>query len=226
MSELRARIDALPPVERRAFTWLNQLAELTRHGEDKPTSDKLLLYAAMLAKELPGGAFTSDSLHEAGSAWTFFPPFADVRKHLLRWWDEHKPRLATALESPVAMGPDALDAKDRAWLAYWHTRSAEINQCTASRAARVSRPKGRRTVGDTSRPVGSKRQAAGGSRWSGRGKVRRRRARMRSAISSIGWSPSRKSAILSGSDATSASSRAISSSGNDLRTSASLRAIR
>lgn len=119
--------------------WLNGLAELTRHGsEGRPSDTKLALYATMLGQDFPPGAFTTASLQHAAVGHDFWPSYDAIRVKVSEWWRDNRPRSAPphALEGPVAMGPDALDATDRAWLAYWHTRSAEIGQCTASRGAR------------------------------------------------------------------------------------------
>lgn len=119
--------------------WLNGLAELTRHGSDgRPSDKKLALHATMLGQDFPSGAFTAASLQHAAVGHDFWPSYDAIRARVSEWWRDNRPRPTgvPALESPAAMGPDALDAADRAWLAYWHKRSAEIGQCTASRAAR------------------------------------------------------------------------------------------
>ena len=72
--------------------WINNYAESTRHGEEgRPTKNKLALYASLLAKDFPSGAFTLDSLHYVVHGNEWFPAYDVIRKGLAEWWERHKP---------------------------------------------------------------------------------------------------------------------------------------
>ena len=114
----------LPELEKRILGWLDNLAELTRSGDDRITTEKLAIYASMLAKDrFPTAAFTTDSLHHVAEDLRFFPAYADVRSKLQAWWNEHKPHIAPAIAGPQSEAN--LTVEDRQWLDYFRKRESE-----------------------------------------------------------------------------------------------------
>lgn len=110
--------------EFRIAKWLQSLRDVTVAGTEAVTPERIATMAALLAKDgFLSAAFTSDSLHAAAQGQRFFPAYDDVRKALHAWWDAHRPASAPQLTGPVVEG---LDAMDRSWVAFWHTRRAEI----------------------------------------------------------------------------------------------------
>jgi hypothetical protein len=69
----------------RAFEWVLALSDLTASGKDGVSTDKVALYANMLAGEFPPAAFTMDALRAVteDNGKGFFPP-VDAVRHRLR----------------------------------------------------------------------------------------------------------------------------------------------
>jgi len=108
--------------------WLNNLAELTRHGEEgRPTKNKLAVTATMLGQDFPSSAFTTDSLHAVVQGAEWFPPYDTIRQRVAEWWQDHRPACARALAGPYAAAATATDltGRDRGWLDYFATRNIE-----------------------------------------------------------------------------------------------------
>ena len=111
--------------------WLANLAKLTRHKQGRLTpedladlKDERALYATMLAKDLPSGAFTADSLHAVAQGNAFFPAYDEIRSTVQAWWNDHRPHSA-----PRLSGPDdapGLSVMDASWLAHYRRRRVEI----------------------------------------------------------------------------------------------------
>ena len=104
--------------------WLNDLSRLVRHGEEKPTKEQMALYATMLAKDLPSGAFTSDSLHAAAVGMTWWPEYDALRVKAIAWWRDHKPFAAPLIPYE---GQKKLSAEERRWLDFYHRRKGQID---------------------------------------------------------------------------------------------------
>lgn len=103
--------------------WLNELSRLVRQGEEKVTKDQLAVYASMLARDLPRGAFSTRTLHLTACDMTWWPDYATLRKKLLDQWQLD--RAADTRLIAAAPGSDDLDENDRSWLAYFQKREAE-----------------------------------------------------------------------------------------------------
>jgi hypothetical protein len=108
-------------------SWLANLAELTRHGDDgKLTEDKLAIYSTLLGKDFPSTAFTVASLHHAAQGCEWWPSYDAVRRRISEWWREHRPCSALALSAPYATTGADLTGIDRLWLDCWYRRTQEI----------------------------------------------------------------------------------------------------
>ena len=101
--------------------WLNDLSRLVRHGEAKPTKDQIAVYATVLAKDFPSGAFNIDSLQFAAQDMTWWPEYAALRPLLASWWRDHKPAAAPLLRYE---GQDQLSRVDQSWLEFYHKKSS------------------------------------------------------------------------------------------------------
>ena len=110
--------------------WVTNLAELTRHGEAKPTKDKLAIYATMLGKDFPSGAFTSDSLHHVASGSDWFPSFEGCRSKLAEWWKVNRP----ASVGQIA-GPHDGETESVKWARRCREMESEWNDIPTVRAA-------------------------------------------------------------------------------------------
>jgi hypothetical protein len=108
------------------LSWLNNLSRLVRHTEEKPTKDQLGVYSVMLAKDLPSGAFTEESLHHVAQGMTFWPDYDSVRKKALAWWRDHKPAAAPAL-ADEREARTRLSYWDQRWLDYYNKRRPELS---------------------------------------------------------------------------------------------------
>jgi hypothetical protein len=106
-------------------SWLNDLSRLVRHGEEKPTRDQMAVYATMLAKDLPSGAFTEDSLHHVAQDMTWWPEFSSLRRTLVGWWNDHRPMKAPAITDQSA-SRTPLGYWDQRWLDYYNRRRIEL----------------------------------------------------------------------------------------------------
>lgn len=109
--------------------WLNNLAELTRHGEDgRPTKNRLATIATMLGRDFPAGAFTTDSLHAAAQGIEWFPPYDTIRQQIGEWWRENQttcPRALPAHNTAADAATSELTTMDRYWLNYFSKRASE-----------------------------------------------------------------------------------------------------
>ena len=119
--------------------WLADLSRLVRHGEARPDAEQLALYAAMLGKVLPSGAFTPDSLLHVGSTMTWWPELASLRPALLAWWDAANKPPAVPMIGCDSGPAAALTGMDAHWLAYYQRRLAGLTgePLTAERRANL-----------------------------------------------------------------------------------------
>lgn len=119
-----------PQTRRIIVGWLANLARVTRHRQGRLSDEDLAamkderaVYAELLARDFPSGAFTLDSLHAAAQGHAFFPAYDEIRARVLEWWQAHKPASVMRLS-----GPDAahLSDADALWLAFYRRRRAEL----------------------------------------------------------------------------------------------------
>ena len=102
--------------------WLLSLSQLLRHDKEKPTKNQIALYATMLAKDLPSGAFTSESLHHVARDMQWWPEYSALSKALLPWWNEHKPAVAPVIAYEGAVQLSTLDSS---WVSFYYQRIKE-----------------------------------------------------------------------------------------------------
>ena len=132
MSGSAQLVSRVPDVATRRIiaAWIANLAKITRHKQGKLNDDELAalkeeraIYAELLAKDLPSGAFTLDSLHAVVQGHSYFPPYDEIRSRVQAWWNENRPASAPRLQ-----GPDGarLSVEDASWLAFYTKRRKEI----------------------------------------------------------------------------------------------------
>lgn len=107
--------------------WLNNLAELTRHGEEgKPTKAKTAIMATMLGEDFPATAFTLSSLHAVTQGQEWFPAYDVLRQRVGEWWRENRPAVARALPAPDGYPlASRLEGMDAVWFGYFIQRQSE-----------------------------------------------------------------------------------------------------
>jgi hypothetical protein len=103
--------------------WLGRLADLMNQRTDQPVSaEGMRDIAELLARDLPSGAFTTESLHAVADAEEWFPRYPVIRRLVATHWEATKPRSAC----PPAAPGRGMTAMDELWLKFWHTRQAEL----------------------------------------------------------------------------------------------------
>lgn len=116
--------------------WLTRFAGLSRAVADKVmTKEAMADLAIMLGKEFPSSAFTSDSLQAVAANHPWFPPYADLRVSVEKWWTEHRPR-QRQISGPA--GGEVLRGMDAEWFGYYHKRMGEIEAGHAEDAKGVT----------------------------------------------------------------------------------------
>lgn len=112
-------------------SWLNSLAKLTQHKQGRLSAEDVAtmreeraLYATMLVRDLPAGAFTVDSLHATVRGHDFFPSYNAIRRAVGTWWQDNQPP-STLL---MLTGPgSALSREDVSWYEMGRRRLAEMD---------------------------------------------------------------------------------------------------
>lgn len=101
--------------------WLAMLATLTSPSFPAQATQSLLAFMPLLG-DMPEGAFTVRSLHAVAATprRQAVPSIDELRRALHEWYRDFG-QDRTAIAGPA----DGLDAQDRNWMRYWHTRQAE-----------------------------------------------------------------------------------------------------
>ena len=103
--------------------WLAALSAVTAPiPGDHELATRIVATAALLAGEFPAEAFCRASVAYVAEVCEFFPTYAKAKATLSTWWREHRDETQPAA---IAAPPDRLDAMDRLWVKYWHTRMDE-----------------------------------------------------------------------------------------------------
>ena len=113
--------------------WLEALANVTIGGTEPVNAERIAVMTSFLAMDgLPLEAYCQRSLHAAAQGQRFFPAYDDVRKAVTAWWEANRTPTERQLPSPITSD---MNAMDRAWVAFWHKRRAEIFAGTGSQQA-------------------------------------------------------------------------------------------
>jgi hypothetical protein len=103
----------------RVGTWLNDLATLV--AGSTPLAEiktKIAAVAGLLAEDFPHrDTFTKTSLAAMAKEFTFFPSYAELVRHLNRWWDINRPKTIPLPEMDEDM-PEPDRAIVRSWNEY------------------------------------------------------------------------------------------------------------
>ena len=110
------------PTDRQVTDWLQALAKITvAQNVTDPTAlgERIVEMVPLLVERYDSRDFTQTSREFVARECRWFPTYAELSALLDRW-----PRPA---ERPLpARQADGLDVMDRAWLAFWHKRQAEL----------------------------------------------------------------------------------------------------
>lgn len=97
--------------------WMSNLADLTRHGEAKPSKGSIAAYATMLGEDFAVDAFNTKSLHYVVAGLEWFPAYDVIRKRLREFVDANQKTKAIAAEAQGVW-----TQTDESWMRYWQNQ--------------------------------------------------------------------------------------------------------
>jgi hypothetical protein len=109
------------PTERQVEDWLRLLGRLVASDmTPQEAGDRLRAYTPLLVERFSDRDFNAVSREWVARSCRFFPSYGELCELLDKW-----PRPSPKPEQVVDTASE-LDAADRAWVAFWHKRRAEI----------------------------------------------------------------------------------------------------